>query len=176
MIENELKFVLHPTLEMNVVPKKKAQRKEIAQGYLSSQARIRKSVENSKTFYKFTYKVALPTGELEEFEMDIDKKSFDRCFSIATNKLTKTRFTWEEDGATWDLDFFEDDTGMYFCMAECEMPSGWLVPKSLPKIIQDNLLLAVPREKSSDFSSKKISDSTYARRQLTEISSQDLVA
>lgn len=174
MIENEVKFVLTPTLDLSVVPKKKVQRKEIAQGYLSSQARVRKSVENSKTIYRFTYKIALPTGELEEFEMEIDKKAFDRCYSIATNKLEKIRFTWEEDGANWDLDFFKDDTGFYFCMAECEMPSGWLEPKSLPKLISDNLILAVPREKSSDFSSKKISDSNYARRLLTEISPQNL--
>jgi len=173
MIENEIKYVLKLTTNPDDIGGDVEQNfpAHISQGYLDKSARIRKTqfqapvgLKLRDPFYKFTYKFALPTGEVEEFEKSIGQDEFDRCFELAQNKLFKHRYTFKHDGAQWDLDYFYDPNGtLYFVMAECEMPSGWDKPKSLPKVIRDNILMVVDRNNSAQYSSKKISNVEYAK-------------
>lgn len=163
MIENEIKYVLR----LDAIKDLKGPSIHIAQGYLPGGARLRRVERKTKSTFYFTYKVSLPNGEVEEFEQKITKDEFNRCFGTVSEKLTKQRFTFEHAGATWDIDIFLEDNIPYFCMAECEMPSGWQFPKSVPNVVAKHLLFAVDRTNSKNFSSKKLSDSKYARTLTT---------
>lgn len=168
MIENELKYVL----EHSVVDDLTGPHKFLAQGYLGpgGNARLRHTREGKTDLYEFVYKFRLPNGEMEEFEKTITKEEFNRCFPLSENRLIKQRHTFEDNGVKWDLDVFLDaERRVYFCMAECEMPSGQKKPQRLPSIIEDHLLYAVPREATKEYSSKTLSDIEVAKSLLRQI-------
>lgn len=188
MIENELKYVLDPRLYGEVIigkyPGLRAKSiTALTQGYHKNGGRFRQERIGGAAYHSFNYKVDLPTMELEEFEQSINQSSYDTCIKLCKNVLRKLRISTLVDGNTWDLDFFVDASEaknfvhyqpgnpvpIYFCMAECEMPSGMLIPMEIPDFITDHLLFTVPRERSSDYSSKKLSNRTYANDRMRDI-------
>lgn len=188
MIENELKYVLDPRLYGEIIvgkyPSLRAKSiTALTQGYHKNGGRFRQERIGGAAYHSFNYKVDLPTMELEEFEQSINQSSYENCIKLCKNVLRKLRISMSVEGNTWDLDFFVDPSGakdfvhykpgnpvhIYFCMAECEMPSGVLIPIEVPDFITDHLLFRVPRERSSEYSSKKLSNRTYADDRMRDI-------
>lgn len=180
MIENELKYVLQPSMYTEALQKlipemKDLYRYQLRQYYLQGHGRVRASESEyyNNTIYTFTYKVDLVSGDVEEFEMDITETAFDRASVTSKSSLVKVRYTYKEPGADWywDIDFFirPHDGTVYFAMAECEMPEGMEEPPSVPTFITNRLIYAVPRYETSVFSSRKMTDIAYAERILQEL-------
>lgn len=175
MIENELKYVLRIALydqvqigmcpELEGIPEKM-----ISQSYLTGGGRVRSTSgpQYLGEVLTFNYKHDLPSGESEEFEMEIDAETYERVCDV-DHTLTKARYTYPIDQLCfWDVDFFINPANgmIYFAMAECEMPAGMDAPDVLPDFIRDNLIYAVPRDESSVYSSRKVADVVYATEQL----------
>jgi CYTH domain-containing protein len=170
MIENELKYVIGKDICSSIINGNN-EYKIIQQGYVGD-ARVRRTVRGANIVKTdFNYKIPLLNGEVEEIEVDISDEAFSLMIRKATNIINKYRYTYSEnDSEIWDVDFFLNDEGdIYFCMAECEMPTGRKIPLSIPKFISQRLIYAVPREESSKFSSKKIQDVSYAENLLQKL-------
>lgn len=172
-VENELKYVLNPSVELF---KQYSEGHSIVyhmvQGYLSDNNRIR----NENGLCTFTAKYTGNTGDLIEIETEISRSDFDNLWPKTTSRLKKIRFkhytkdAYDEEDYVWDIDFFFDSVGnIYFAMAEAEMPPGKLEPKTIPRMFRKELLFSVPRERTSEFSSRMLSDTSYAQAKLQEI-------
>lgn len=173
MIENELKYVLDLSVFSNMhrYPHIFKNFRLLTQGYHKSGGRFREEVsEDGIGFRTFNYKVPLPDGQLEEFEQEISKDSFDRCIALCDNKLIKTRYTTSlNDLYLWDIDFFQTEIGdVYFIMAECEMPPSVKKPEYMLSIVEDYCIYEVPRF-NSEFTSKSLADRAYAESMLEKI-------
>jgi CYTH domain-containing protein len=168
MIENELKFLLKSNMVLDLLTDKyPVDILHLKQGYLSKHARVR-NILDFKTgilSYTFTYKILLPSGELEEFEQDINSDSFGRCFKMTDGEINKLRYSTKIDDEKWDLDIFvfDYDKSLILVMAECEMPEGRVAPKFIPDFISTNLVYAVPREDTELFTSRKLTDPKYVK-------------
>lgn len=168
MIENELKFVLNPTLLQSfadyptvLVP---ANRCSITQCYYKRDARFRAIGFGETTSYTFTYKLPLPTGEVEEFEQIIDQACFERMYPLCDEVLIKDRYTIIDRDITWDIDFFRTkENTIYWIMAEAEMTPGMKVPDVLIPPVGDHLAYAVPRSETFRYTSRKLADHGYAK-------------
>lgn len=164
MIENEVKYVLSLDADKSLLTKFK--KIQIHQGYDKNGARLRK--QGKKHF--FNYKLKTPDG-IEEFEMKISREEFNRCYPVCVEKLEKVRYTTvDEYDNTWDIDFFYSDGRLYFVMAECEIVDPTAeAPKKLLPFVEKYVIHSVSRERSSDFSSRKMSDVNYASKKMIEI-------
>lgn len=170
MIENELKYVIDKSICSSIINGNNDY-KIIQQGYVGD-ARVRRSVRGVNVVKTdFNYKIPLRNGEVEEIEVDISDEAYSNMMSKASNIINKYRYTYSEnDSEIWDVDFFWDDEGdIYFCLAECEMPTGRKAPLNIPKFISQHLIYAVPREENSKFASKKIQDVSYAKNLLLKL-------
>lgn len=176
MIENEVKIVLdleaanhihaYPEFLLPFI------RKSITQGYHRDGGRVRcEKVNHAPSHYTFNYKIDLPDGQIEEFEMDIDRAAFDRCYPLSKQTVEKFRYTYVDDDnedIVWDVDFFTEQDEVYFVMAECEMPEGMEKPPSLPEFIRKYKIHCVARD-DNRFTSKKLGTPAHARLLLAEI-------
>jgi len=164
MIENELKYVLCVESQASI-RKQCGKPMYLRQGYLPGKARIRSKVKlsgNKPKFY-FTYKLPVD-GVLFEIEKEITKHEFDTLWPHTDRRLNKLRYLWIDGEVQWDIDFFlKDSGGVYFAMAEAEMPETMLEPPSIPDFLQSVLEYAVPRERSKEFTSQKVADPEYAK-------------
>lgn len=171
--ENERKYLIDPKCE-DAVEDLSFQKYEICQGYLIATrgitVRVRKSVPcygKSESYY-FTLK-ANTNGRVIEIESKLDKRDFNDLWNIALNKLQKIRYEIKHDKAVWEVDFFKDyKNETYIAVAEIEMPEGQIEPKSLPKIIEQNLLHKVALT-DNRFSNKLLGDARYAAELVQEI-------
>lgn len=172
MIENERKYVLKPDSEPVLEITHAAYLNNIQQGYLPGDARIRR--DNHGIY--FTYKL-FTEGVLVEIETKITHRDFDLLWPCTSRRLTKRRYThaviseFSDCDVKWDIDYFTNDAGhVYFAMAECEMPENMDEPPSIPDFLKPLIIYAVPRDRSSEFSSMLVSDTVYATELLKTIS------
>lgn len=160
MIENELKYVLRMD-SLSAIEKACGKPYVIQQGYLPGKARIRSKGKGKKVKFFFTYK--LPVDDvLFEIEKEITAHEFERLWPHTTSRLDKIRFVMMDGEVQWDIDFFRRaNSEIYFAMAEAEMPETMREPPAIPKFIEDALMYAVPRERTKEFTSQKVSDPKY---------------
>jgi CYTH domain-containing protein len=182
--ENERKYVLRLECEEQV--------KEAAENFITCRqaylvfskgmtARVRESIDQiGYSKYKFCFKQKV-NGRVIEVETKIDQRDFDDLWSVSMNRLEKIRynvysgeldllpgFPFKFPAGLWEVDFFKNGDETYFVLAEHEMPEGQLEPKSMPDIIQKNLLYA-PEIDDGDYSSKNLADMKHATRKYQEL-------
>jgi CYTH domain-containing protein len=165
-VENERKFVLHDphgALEQalgNVRPA--IRRKAIRQAYLDTVGlRIRRFDHSGAISHIFSYKRPVD-GVMVEIEREIDSTDFERLWKLRRESLEKVRYSIPAGDCQWDIDFFKDAGRTYFALAEVEMPEGREDPPPPPAILAPYVEFLVDRG-DERFSSKKLSDPTYAR-------------
>ena len=96
--------------------------KRISQTYLKKEpdqkqsGRVRKTVAglsgDKETVYHYNEKKFVEKGVNEEFEKEISKAEYDKLLKNREpdqDTLNKTRFLFEYDGLTYELDLFKDD-------------------------------------------------------------------
>lgn len=154
--------------------KKSDDRIVITQGYLLRSKlqtlRIRKSVQpNGKTKHYLTVKQDI-NGRIIEIEKKISSDDFRDLSEVATAWVSKTRYEIydSKNKLLWEVDFFKQNEKNYFVMAEVELPDGVENPNGIPEFISNHLIYSVDRL-DNRFSSKKLSDITYAQDLLLEI-------
>lgn len=157
-IENEFKYVLRDSPELRAALGPAGE--SLQQGYLSQHNRIRAvRPATGPVTRKFTFKMDTEDG-LVELERRVSKKDFDRLWPLSANRLTKTRFRFD-DGGHWDVDFFGDLAAPYFVMAEVELPEGFGEP-AIADRLAPHLIKAVGKDTA--FTSFRLSDEPYARK------------
>jgi len=164
MIENEVKYILNLDADASLL--KDFKKMQIQQGYVKNGARLRK--QGKRHF--FNYKLKTPDG-IEEFEMKISEEEFNRCYAVCVEKLEKVRYTTKDEYRnTWDIDFFYNNGHRYLVMAECEMVDPTAeAPEKLLTFVGQNVIYCVPRDRTSEFSSRKMSDVNYADAKMREM-------
>lgn len=196
-IENEFKFVLKPdcfdlrTTLRDISDRNKegnflVEGYDITQKYLNnSTMRLRKeirlSTEKSTTEYICTTKIPVD-GKTMEFENTIvdmlSRKNFDNVWHGCEGKTAKKyRYYLISDNTTakqqkiydWVLDFYYDDLGVYFALAEVELPEDMTEPPYYIDFVVDNLLYAVPQKHNNIFSATALLDRNYANQMLVEL-------
>lgn len=186
--ENEKKFLL--TLECE--PKIKAHAEltgsmswEISQGYLSTEAttvRLRHVINKplGELYYKKFRHPSYQNNErwwltikrfvndrCVEIENPIEQRDFSDLWTVATDKLIKTRYkiydeTVSDGQNCWEIDFFRDqENSLYFVMAEIELPEGMAMPDKIPDFIWENLIYTVPLN-DHRFMNTHLGDREYA--------------
>lgn len=172
--ENEKKFVLVPSHRLEeLVASLTKDHLAIEQGYLVTEptvVRVRKSVhrQSGVTSYKMTVKHVggWPKKRTIEVESPLDERDYRDMWPATKCRVFKNRYLY----AGWDVDFFYSlKHGLYFAMAEYEMPEGQEVPDEIPDLIQSHLLYAVP-EQDRRFSSRKLGKVRYALGLLSWLS------
>lgn len=166
--ENELKFLLNVECE-NEIEKNSISQKDIRQGYLvfskGVSLRIREtfSSKDHRPKFELTFKQKVGNRVIE-IEKDIDHRDFNDLWEVSINKLEKIRYNIAHEENYWEVDAFKDHNHeTYIIVAEHEMPEGKLYPESIPAIINDNLLYAVPLD-DYRFSSKKLANLKYSKK------------
>lgn len=159
--ENERKYVLSIETNENLIAEIAGKILKIEQGYLGN-ARIRKSVNHKEKYY-ITFKQNF-RDKIIEIEDRISEEDYEELATEASSWTRKTRYYI----GGWEVDFFKYNAKNYFIMAEIELPDGVNEPYGIPSFITTNLTFVVPRNDSS-FSSKKLSDPTYAQKMLETI-------
>lgn len=163
-----MKFLLNVECE-NEIKKISIGCKDIRQGYLvfskGVSLRIRETFANNDHRPKFELTFKQKVGNrVIEIEKSIDHRDFNDLWEVSINKLEKTRYDVMHEQYHWEVDVFKDhDHETYIIVAEHEMPEGDLSPKSIPAIINDNLLYAVPLD-DDRFSSKKLANLKYSKK------------
>jgi CYTH domain-containing protein len=108
----------------------------------------------------FTYKKKV-AANIVEIETDIIYEDYAKLWTVVKNIVRKTRAKIKFEENIWEIDFFTDHEtrGVYFVMAEVELPENLIEPKNVPDFIKQNLYYAVPlndpRFKNKNLSSKK---------------------
>lgn len=153
-------------------------RVDIEQSYLSKGSRVRKrswSLRNGKKCdeveWIFTYKHSLSSqpGCLE-IETKISEEDFLLAWEESTNKIIKTRFILPcyNTSGVWEIDFFKDDQGIFFALAEFEVSAKAGPPNSIHPLVEKFLTYSV-QEGDSRFNNRKLGDRTQVQKLLQEI-------
>jgi CYTH domain-containing protein len=176
-IENERKYVLHPSIEEELSSLTSVCYK-IDQGYIQNsaeglQVRFRKvrSYKHDKKYDTkriFTLKSKNADFTSTEIETEVSKDDFKAVWPKVTNQLSKTRHKVFELEGYWEIDVFHGPNGNYFWMAEIELPDKKEWPDSVPEYITKHLLFKVPLT-DNRFSSRKLYDETYANNILNTL-------
>lgn len=162
MIENELKYVLRFGVQDDNRLKSFQKHIEISQAYVG-QFRIRKSVVQAwDRFAEFqmALKVRTENGRNIEIEPSISEDEFNYLWNDCKERLFKTRYEMKNDLQTTAVDIFHKDGEVYFAMAEIEFEDHLEFPTTIPSIISDYLIFAVPRS-DDRFTSKKLCSIDY---------------
>lgn len=153
----------------------------ISQGYLYADdklgVRIRKEHfypdGNDHTKYMFCAKQNVGHRVIE-IEQQIDQRDFDELWEMTQGQFFKERWRFHN----WDIDFFKYYTGIggttYIIVAEIEMPESQLTPTTIPDIISDYMLYAVPLEEQHKFSSAKLASIEYAQKLYRTLENKDV--
>ena len=164
--ENERKWLLRLDCKEDLLDDAYDQR-YIRQGYLGFAKGVSLRVRDTNSKYEMTFKQKV-NNRVVEIETKIDKRDFEDLWSVAVNKLEKIRYMISTKHGLWEIDTFLDHNHeTYIVVAEHEMPEGQLEPKSIPKIITNNLVYAVPLD-DDRFASKRLADVKYARELYKE--------
>ena len=168
MIENELKYVLTEDLPSGYFDQYCGSPTLIHQGYLPGKARIRSKRATNGMAHYFTYKLAV--GEtVFEIEKKITFHEFETLWPHTKKRLTKQRYLFMDGVVQWDIDLFYAKDTRYFVMAEAEMPETMREPPRVPDFLQAVLWYAVPRSRTKEFTSSKLSDPRYAKLKSEEL-------
>lgn len=105
-------------------------------------------------------------GRVVEIETSIDSRDFNDLWNVSKGKLHKVRVYIEG----WEVDFFldSDGGGVYFVLAEHEMPEGQDDPNDMTTFVRDRLLFEVPRG-DDRFSNRKLGKVKYAKKLLSSL-------
>lgn len=168
-IENERKYVLKLKSCEHTFRKAALYIREMEQFYLISgknqSLRCRKTTTAKKVEHTLTFKQEVK-GKVVEIETVINERDYSMLKTKSKSELKKIRYhIAEKGGEEWEVDFFKSKSKNYFVQAEVEMPEEQKEPKSIPKLIQDNLIYVVA---SGDkrFTSRRLCDSKHARKLL----------
>jgi CYTH domain-containing protein len=148
-VENERKYVLDadPVELMAELIALDGQGIEIVQGYVTDNARVRRSIpyDDAPPEYVFTFKIKVG-DDLLEIETPISESDFDSLWTIADRRVHKTRIKVSSHGHVWEIDFLRDPNGdVVMIMAEVELDRGVDEPHDLPRFITASLLHRVAR-------------------------------
>lgn len=147
-IENEIKYILSNKIIPEIFKYKPV---VINQSYLmiddQSCVRIREvSYSPTKAEHYLTFKTMVD-NECVEIEKLISFNDYVKLEKISINKLSKMRFSFENEIDYWCVDIFfeQHSTGTrpYFYLAEVEMPEGETTPSFMPEIVEKYLLKRV---------------------------------
>lgn len=170
MIENELKYVLRTDTSPRFLEKYCGLPAVINQGYLPGKARIRSKGTPKNTTYYFTYKLAVD-DVIFEIEKKITHHEFKTLWPHTDRRLIKLRYLKMDGDVQWDIDLFLTSLNeQYFAMAEAEMPETMKAPPRIPGFLREVMLYEVPRERSKEFTSSRVSNPEYAQTLLDAIS------
>lgn len=164
-LENELKFALtRYTSLQSGLRSKLGPPASLRQGYLNNETRIRHRDARGQVSYELGFKRRTENGHNHDVAGRITAADFEHLWGIATPRLQKSRFTFQDDVVTWDIDFFaEPDSGLvYFAMAEVEMPADMLAPQRIPDDLVSHIGYAVPRT-DARFSSMAVANIPAAK-------------
>tara|TARA_Y100000034_G_scaffold38278_1_gene47005 strand:+ start:25307 stop:25858 length:552 start_codon:yes stop_codon:yes gene_type:complete len=175
-IENERKYVLLPSMEEEF--KDRSIYYRVEQGYVQNaaegfQIRFRKAehyIGHKKVDTKriFTLKSKNCDFTSTEIEVELSEDDFNALWPKVHQSLAKTRYKIKEDDLCWEIDIFHGEKGNYFWMAEIELPGKQEWPPFVPNYIEKHLLYKVPLT-DHRFSSRKLSDKTYANNLFDQI-------
>ncbi len=160
-IENERKFVILESPETEqIIFDQSEQTLRIEQKYLiidkGISVRIRQTINDGMHSYRLTVKQNV-AGQVVEIETPISEDDFRKLWTTGINKITKTRYIYQG----WEIDFFKNEGINYLAIAEIELTPWQKEPESIPKLIQNYLIFAVPIE-DNRFSNKKLGNIKYA--------------
>jgi len=135
----------------------------IKQGYLAFSkgmtTRIRCITTTKKERWYLTFKQKVGNRVIE-VEKKIDSRDGHDLWEVCVGKLKKDRYAIDNEGITWELDFFKKGT-LYFILAEVELEEGAPRPKSVPGFLKEYILYEVPLT-DDRFSNKRLGDAEYA--------------
>lgn len=155
-VENERKYILD--LKFDAASLRDWEQHQIEQRYLDDGPRIRRFDDT----YLFTYKRWIDKeGCLLEIEQEISEIDYRRLCGHCTESLIKTRYLRQIGDEEWVVDFLKAPDGVYFVLAEVEMPEGVGNPASLPAELSGRIVYSVDYN-DTRFTNKKLSDPTYA--------------
>ncbi len=174
-VENERKYIIHEGKGVEEIFKIEAEKFfKIEQKYLSIakgfSVRIRRAVQTARipglaakfeseiaTSFSMTVKKNVG-AQVVEIETRISEADFLKLWPTAFNKVMKYRYIYQG----WEVDFFKDaNQTNYFAVAEIELPVWQREPRSIPKLINDQIIYTVPIE-DKRFSNKKLGNVGYA--------------
>ena len=173
--EHEFKYVIdsglltdHPESAIAAVASKHI---EISQGYLAfskgMSCRIRSAtMPGKKTRWYFTFKQKV-SSRVIEIEKKINQRDGEELWPMCVGKLKKDRYELRQGDLCWELDLFKKDNGLYFLMAEVELPEGHPRPKNVHPLLKNYVRFEVPLT-DDRFSNKKLGDVEYAQRLYLE--------
>ena len=164
-IENEFKYPLRISQELMDRFLYEFHSEMLEQGYLSPEARIRRSTAFGVSDCKFTFKKMTADG-LVEIETPISEQDFDRLWPLVIERLQKKRFSFDADGVHWDIDFFGPIETPYLAMAEAEVPDGQAQPEPC-SWIADHVIACVGKDER--FTSRRLADPDYASKLVAEL-------
>ena len=175
--ENERKFVLRNDrdLELRLAQAPGVTRSLIVQAYLDSPGvRIRAIESEGEVSRVFTFKRPVD-NQVVEIETEIQPQDFSRLWKLRRETLQKVRYSWPDGRFHWDVDFFKNHEGStYFSLAEVEMPEYEKYPPPVPPALKPFVLALAPYG-DPRFTSKRLSDATFATNLLTQITEQGLL-
>lgn len=138
----------------------------VQQGYLCTSkdmsCRIRSIVEcdtNNKVKWYMTFKQKIG-DRVVEIEKKVSIRDGKDLWSVAINKVKKTRCIFEHESNRWELDLIQDELGVYCIVAEIELEEGMPRPNKMPLFMSKHLLLEVDLE-DDRFANKYLSDRSY---------------
>lgn len=160
-IENERKFVLDvrtPEKFLNSLKHQGHTSRELRQGYLNDQTRIRQVTSAGEVLEcLFTFKQPV-NGKLVEVETAISLEDFNTLWVKVGKVINKVRVEVPHGDFVWEVDFFIEEASReyYLVMAEVEMPDGMEMPDTIPAFITDHLLYLVPRTDKRFFNTQLV--------------------
>lgn len=172
MIENEVKFCLRWTDQLEPLVTSKYGWHDIQQGYMTNNNRIREITHQSGLIeHVFSFKKRLSNGRNIEIESDeITKENFDDLWPETSERLWKRRSSvFYSKELRWDIDFPRWESGdRHFAMAEIEMPADMEEPPFILDLIKPFIVFQVPRS-DNRFSARKISSEKHAKMLAKEL-------
>lgn len=168
MSENELKFVIGGYVELEAELTSSHGWDDITQGYLNPNARVRsRAYQDGRRSFYFTYKQRMPNGHNLELEAIMAESEFNEAWEYTVERLTKRRVSFDDGDVHWDIDFYRW-AEPYFVLAEVEMPAAMVNPESIPPILAERMIYAVPRE-DNRFTARLLADEVHVRAMAQEL-------
>jgi CYTH domain-containing protein len=168
MIENELKFIVRYSTELEASLKRKYGWVLIDQAYLNGRARVRRKTTLTEDQWFFTFKQRLENGHNIEIETEISEQDYNALLPFAPDRFIKQRVTVRRDDVCWDIDFPYWARGNHFIVAEAEMPATMDQPPVILEDIKSHIAFAVPRS-DGRFNARRLIDEKHAMALAEEL-------
>lgn len=173
-MENEVKYPLTrrsaaESAMRALVEAGTARFEDVRQGYVNPETRVRRfEAVDGTVRHVFSFKRMLQNGVVIEIEADLGERDFHLLWKEGGDRLSKRRYSFPDGEVCWDVDFFYDDRGTYFAVAEAEMPEGMERPSRIPPDLAPYVLFEASR-KDARFASRALADGAYARGLAGEV-------